>query len=191
MNPASRAVRVSRASAPTSTPKAAKASPARHRVSSHRPHRPTASEVKRATAASSTRPTTTQAAAAKAIFSPISAPGDTSPRDRRTSALSSRSDDSAAAASSTPTRARLTSSAPAKPKAESGSRPGAAALIRSLIGLLSASAALPASSRLLPVSTTKLISGSIRRTVARVAPRGGLAAQLVAGSRVVRWRPSE
>ncbi len=153
-------MRVSRASAPASTPKAPKARPARISASSQSPQRPTASEVKIATPASSSRPTTTQAAAVKAIFSATSEGDEISPRRRRASAWSSRSEDIAAAASSTPASPRLTSRAPAKPKADSGSRPSAPSFTSSSMGARIAFAAGRARSRLLPVSAMKLSSGA-------------------------------
>ena len=98
----------------------------------------------------------------KTIFSATSDGDEISPRRRRASAWSSRSEDIAAAASSTPARPRLTSSAPAKPNADSGSRPCAPSVTSSWIGARIAFAAGLARSRLACVSSMKLISGPSR-----------------------------
>ena len=143
-------MRVSRASAPMSSPKAPDARPARSSAGSHSSQRPTETDVLSATTPSSTKPTTAHARAASTAFWAMMVPGPASPRPRRERTWSSRSEDSSAAASSTPTRPMPTTSAPAMPSAESGSRPGAPSLISSLMGLAMACAAGLASSRFSP-----------------------------------------
>ena len=145
-----------------SSPKAPKARPATTSASTQIAQRPTDTEVVRATTPSSTMPTTSVASADSTAFWVMMVPGPTRPRPRRDSTPSSRSAESSAADSSTPSRPRPTTSAAAMPSADSGSRPGAPDWMSSRMGLAMLLAAGLARSRLVLTPSMKSFSAASR-----------------------------